>query len=61
MATRTFILINIVVSALVIVWFAIGGTRDLKDMLHRLSTMTRDHKDDGFVVRRSKSEEKEHQ
>ncbi len=58
---RTFILINIVVSALVIVWFAIGGTRDLKDMLHRLSTMTRDHKDDGFVVRRSKSEGKEHE
>jgi solute:Na+ symporter, SSS family len=58
---RTFILINIVVSALVIVWFAIGGARDLKDMLHRLSTMTRDHKDDGFVVRRSHSEEKENQ
>jgi SSS family solute:Na+ symporter len=58
---RTFILINIVVSALVILWFAIGGTRDLKDMLHRLSTMTRDHKDDGFVVRRSHSEEKENQ
>jgi len=47
---RTFILINIVVSALVILWFAIGGTRDLKDMLHRLRTMARDHKDDGFVV-----------
>jgi len=47
---RTFILINIVVSVLVILWFAIGGTRDLKDMLRRLGTMTRDHKDDGFVV-----------
>ena len=49
---RTFILINIVVSALVILWFAIGGTRDLKDMLRRLSTMTRDHKDDGSVASR---------
>jgi len=48
---RTFILINIVVSGLVILWFAIGGTRDLKDMLRRLGTMTRDHKDDGFVAR----------
>ena len=47
---RTFILINIVVSALVILWFAIGGTKDLKDMLRRLRTMVRDHKDDGFVV-----------
>ena len=47
---RTFILINIVVSVLVILWFAIGGTRDLKDMLRRLGTMTRDHKDDGFIV-----------
>lgn len=49
---RTFILINIVVSGLVIIWFAIGGSRDLKDMLRRLSTMVRDHKDDGFVVGR---------
>jgi SSS family solute:Na+ symporter len=47
---RAFIMINIVVSALVIVWFGIGGTKDLKDMLHRLGTMTRDHRYDGFVV-----------
>ncbi len=47
---RAFIMINIVVSGLVIIWFAIGGTRDLKDMLRRLSTMTRDHGDDGFVA-----------
>jgi len=47
---RTFILINIVVSALVILWFAIGGMRDLKDMLRRLHTRVRDHRDDGFVT-----------
>ena len=60
---RTFILINIVVSVLVIVWFAIGGTRDLKDILRRLGTMTRDHKDDGFVVRPGSvgDDRKEHQ
>ena len=46
---RTFILINIVVSAFVILWFAIGGTRDLRDMLRRLRTMVRDHTDDGSV------------
>ncbi|HTR99640.1 MAG TPA: sodium:solute symporter, partial [Bacteroidota bacterium] len=46
---RTFIMINIVVSALVILWFAIGGTRDLRDMLRRLRTMVRDHTDDGSV------------
>ena len=47
---RTFILINIGVSMFVILWFAVGGLRDLKDMLHRLKTMVRDDKDDGFVV-----------
>jgi len=47
---RTFILINIGVSAFIILWFAVGGLRDLKDMLHRLNTMVRDHRDDGFVV-----------
>ena len=41
---------GIVASCLVILWFAIGGTRDLKDMIRRLSTMVRDHKDDGFVA-----------
>ena len=46
---RVFIMINIVVSALVILWFAIGGTRDMRDMLKRLRTMTRDDTDDGSV------------
>jgi SSS family solute:Na+ symporter len=46
---RAFIMINIVVSALVIIWFAVGGTRDMRDMLHRLRTMTRDDRDDGSV------------
>lgn len=46
---QAFIMINIVVSALVILWFAIGGTRDLRDMLHRLRTMARDDRDDGSV------------
>jgi SSS family solute:Na+ symporter len=47
---KTFIFINIAVSALVIVWFAIGGVKDMRAMLGRLKTMVRNHKDDGFVV-----------
>jgi SSS family solute:Na+ symporter len=54
---RAFILINIVVSALVIIWFAIGGMKDLKDMLRRLKTMVRDHRDDGFVTGRMNRDE----
>ncbi len=50
---KTFILINVAVSIAVIIWFSIGGLRDLKDMLHRLGTMVRDHRDDGFVERAS--------
>ena len=46
---HTFIVINIVVSTFVLFWFAIGGTRDLRDMLRRLRTMVRDHTDDGSV------------
>jgi SSS family solute:Na+ symporter len=46
---RIFVLINIGASIVVIVWFSIGGLRDLKDMLHRLKHMVRDHGDDGFV------------
>jgi solute:Na+ symporter, SSS family len=50
---KTFILINVIASLIIIVWFSIGGVRDLKDMIHRLKTMIRDHKDDGFVTRGS--------
>ncbi|MFA6455176.1 MAG: sodium:solute symporter [Bacteroidota bacterium] len=46
---NTFILINLIVSFFVIVWFTIGGIKDFKDMLQRLSTMVRDHNDDGTV------------
>ena len=54
---RAFILINIVVSALVILWFAIGGTKDMREMLQRLHTMVRDHGDDGFVTGRTNRDE----
>jgi SSS family solute:Na+ symporter len=57
---KTFILINVVASIVVIIWFSIGGLRDLKDMLHRLKTMVRDHGDDGFIERSSTKEHPAH-
>ncbi len=48
---KLFIIINTVASVVIIIWFAIGGTRDLKDMLKRLATAVRNHQDDGFVKR----------
>jgi solute:Na+ symporter, SSS family len=53
---HVFILVNTVVSVLVIVWFTIGGTRDLKEMLKRLATATRNHQDDGFVKKESEEQ-----
>ena len=48
---KWFIMINTVASVGIIIWFTIGGTRDLKDMLKRLATAVRNHQDDGFVKR----------
>jgi solute:Na+ symporter, SSS family len=50
-----FILVNTVVSVFIIIWFTIGGTRDLKDMLKRLATAPRNHQDDGFVQKDTES------
>jgi len=46
---KTFVLINLSVSFLIIIWFTIGGVKDFREMLHRLKTMIRDHNDDGTV------------
>lgn len=48
---KYFVNINLVASIIVIVWFTIGGVKDFKDMLNRLKTMVRNHKDDGTVVK----------
>jgi len=48
---RIFIIVNITASVIILVWFSIGGFRDLKEMLKRLRTMKRDFHDDGFVVK----------
>jgi solute:Na+ symporter, SSS family len=46
---RTYTLIMLAVSIVVIVWFSIGGIINLKDMIRTLRVMTRDHADTGFV------------
>lgn len=46
---KYFVIINLVASIIVIVWFTLGGIKDFKDMLLRLKTMVRDHSDDGSV------------
>lgn len=43
--------INIAIAIIVIVWFTIGGARDMKALFSRLGTMERDDKDDGFVTK----------
>ena len=46
---KVYVLILIVLSAIVIVWFTIGGIRDMKRMTSALATMERDPDDDGRV------------
>jgi SSS family solute:Na+ symporter len=53
---RIFIIVNISASIIIIIWFSIGGLRDLKEMLRRLRTMKRDLQDDGFIVKNMNEE-----
>ena len=53
---KYFVMINLSVSVVIIIWFAIGGVKDFKDMLYRLKTMVRDHDDDGTVKQQSVEE-----
>ena len=46
---RTYTMIFLAASIVVIVWFSIGGLINLKDMIATLKVMTRDHADTGFV------------
>ncbi len=46
---KIYIWIQIVMSAVVIVWFSIGGVRDVRAMTRDLATQTRDDSDDGMV------------
>ena len=44
-----YIYINIVVCAVIIVWFTLGGFSDLRHMIKSLKSEDRDHGDDGWV------------
>ncbi|MBN1939330.1 MAG: sodium:solute symporter [Candidatus Aminicenantes bacterium] len=46
---KAYTWIYLVVSVIVVLWFAAGGLIDLKKMIRTLKTMTRDHSDTGFV------------
>jgi SSS family solute:Na+ symporter len=46
---KTYTMIFLVVSVVVIVWFSIGGIVNLKEMVRTLKLMKRDHGDSGFV------------
>ncbi|MGD8781230.1 MAG: sodium:solute symporter [Ignavibacteria bacterium] len=46
---KFFVIVNLITSVVIVIWFTLGGIKDLKDMLNRLKTMARDHNDDGSV------------
>ncbi len=46
---KVFVLFQLGMAIIVMVWFTIGGAFDLKKMVTRLRTMERDDSDDGFI------------
>jgi len=46
---KIYLLIQVALALISIVWFTIGGFFDIKVMISRLKTMLRDTKDDGFI------------
>ena len=48
---RTYVIIYLVASIFVIIWFSAGGLINLKEMIRTLKVMKRDHTDSGFVMR----------
>jgi SSS family solute:Na+ symporter len=44
-----YVYLMVAVSGVVVVWFGVGGFRDIRAMLGRLATMRRDDQDDGWV------------
>jgi len=47
---RIYLLIHISLAVVSIIWFTIGGLKDMKDMIIRLRTAKRDDSDDGFIT-----------
>jgi len=46
---KIYLIINLIVAVIVVVWFSIGGFHDIRKMLRDLKYMQRDDRDDGFV------------
>ncbi len=44
-----YLWINAVIAVVVVVWFSIGGLKDLRIMFSKLATMERDHQDSGYI------------
>ncbi len=55
---RIYLVVNVTLSAVVIVWFLIGGFRDLGHMNRHLGSTSRDMRDDGFVPDRGRELDK---
>ncbi|MDP2471255.1 MAG: hypothetical protein Q8W45_07270 [Candidatus Palauibacterales bacterium] len=54
---KVYVYLMLAVSGMVVVWFAIGGFRDIRAMLGRLAVMGRDEEDDGWVRTREETDE----
>jgi SSS family solute:Na+ symporter len=50
---RYYIYVHVMMSLITMVWFSIGGFRDLKVMMKRLRNDVRDHGDDGWVSKKT--------
>ncbi len=48
---RIYLAIHVAISVIVIIWFLIGGFRDIGTMHHKLKTEIRDDRDDGYIFR----------
>jgi SSS family solute:Na+ symporter len=46
---QIYVWVNVALSVVIIVWFGLGGIRDIGRMIRSLSTMRRDDRDDGVV------------
>jgi SSS family solute:Na+ symporter len=47
---KIYIWINVCIAVIVVIWFTTGGFINLKEMIYKLKSMKRDHRDSGFVV-----------
>ncbi len=46
---RVYVILYAAVSAIVMIWFGIGGCFDIREMFRRLKIMKRDDSDDGYI------------